>query len=299
MITGPSGPAEAVGVTGVAFDGFLYDVVFDSNDDDDSLTFNEVFGSGSQNVGVPFVGSNVFSDTEAFALLVAGILDDGGRPAPRPARPSGPVPVASGIDRRSPRGDVSIILATGGIMKRILAAATLATLTTAAPAAVFITAVENPGEVVFSYTGELDVSGLATTGTVTNDRAAVGPATGAILFGAPLGGDFYGTVLPFDQFGTAGGPLGVATGSGFSVFSDGVGLPAGYAGESISGDLTVAGESFASLGLIAGIYEIVLPTGADFIRLTIPDSTSPIPLPAPAFLLLSGLAVLAFVRRRA
>ena len=66
----------------------------------------------------------------------------------------------------------------------------------------------------------------------------------------------------------------------------------GYAGEPISGDLTVNGSA-VSLSLINGVYETSVLSG-DFVRLTISD----VPVPAAAPLLLGALGLFGLVRRK-
>ncbi|NRA30504.1 MAG: hypothetical protein HRU11_09590, partial [Parvularculaceae bacterium] len=68
----------------------------------------------------------------------------------------------------------------------------------------------------------------------------------------------------------------------------------GYAGEAISGSFTMFGESFLSLGIIAGVYIYTLPN--DTVTLTV--GAAPVPVPAAAFLMAPALAAFAAKRRR-
>ena len=89
---------------------------------------------------------------------------------------------------------------------------------------------------------------------------------------------------------------GVTTGSGFAMFTrDTVALPVGYASKSlIAGTLTLANQTFSTLGLIDGTYQINLPSN-DFVRMVIDTS---IAVPAPATLALMSLGIAGIGCRR-
>jgi hypothetical protein len=176
-----------------------------------------------------------------------------------------------------------------------VAAALLVCAAAPATATIDITVAEVGSDVVFSYAGALDVTGatvdtgFAQSFVFPQDSSGVG----AIGFG---GGsvDRVFDVTSFPAFGTGGFVAGSGTtGPGFAVFtSDSIGLPFGYVSDTpISGSLTIADESMASLGLIGGVYQTgSLPSG-DFVRLTVPE-------PASALLCLWATAALASSRRR-
>ena len=187
----------------------------------------------------------------------------------------------------------------GAIMKSIIFLLTsLAALTipVAGNAAVIINTSQVGGDVIFSFEGSLDLTGMTPTNS-GNSLTAVAPSAGSILFSGPrIGMDVY-SIASFPSFGSGIFVSGTATGDNLKIFvGDAVGFAAGYAGEVISGSLTVNG-SFASLGLISGTYETAALSG-DKIILRIPD-LSQVPLPAslPLFASAFGLAF-AFRRKR-
>lgn len=182
-------------------------------------------------------------------------------------------------------------------MKRFLLAAGLsAALSAPASAAIFITTADVGPNLVFSFSGSLDLTGMSAA-NVGNSAAGVGPDIGAILFAGPGNGmDGYG-ISSLPAFGPDVVALGTATGDQFKIFSgDLVGFAAGYAGETISGDLTVAGSA-VSLGLIDGVYETFAASG-DFIRLTVGSTAAAVPVPAAAPLLLGALGLFGLARRK-
>ena len=177
-------------------------------------------------------------------------------------------------------------------MKQLLFAVSIAaSLGAPASAAIYITTVDVGPNVVFSFAGSLNLTRMSAAGGGDPDTA-VRANLGSILFAGPgFGMDIY-NIPSLPAFGSGnGGGGGAVTGDQFKIFfGDQVGFAAGYAGEAISGSLTVAGSS-ASLGLITGVYESYAITG-DFIRLTI------VPAPAAAPLLLGALGLFGLVRRK-
>ena len=172
-------------------------------------------------------------------------------------------------------------------------------LTLPARSAVLITVEELSGNVLFSYSGSIDLTGLSVAGS-TNGAAFVTPSyqgvSSALGFGR--GNSMYGyagTVMP--RFGTASFTQGTATGSGFSIFANGyLALAQNYvSGSLISGTLTLVNQTAASLGLIDGVYKMTLSNG-DYAQLTIGS----VPLPAALPLLGGSMAAFGLVgwRRR-
>lgn len=182
---------------------------------------------------------------------------------------------------------------------KLFATALTATLTlwaaASAAATIDITVAQVGSDVVFSYAGALDLTGASVDTAGANIAAFAAPQTasgvGAIGFGGGPGDSLDVTSMP--AFGTGDFVSGSPTGPGFGVFTnDRLGLPLGYTSNTpISGTLTISGETLASLGLIAGVYQTgTLPSG-DFVRLTVPE-------PASAVLCLCAAAALASGRRR-
>lgn len=170
----------------------------------------------------------------------------------------------------------------------------------AATATIDITVAEFGADVVFSYSGALDLTGANVVSAGANTNAFVAPVTsggvGAIGFG---GGstDRVFDVASLPPFGTGSFLEGSPMGPGFGVFtSDSLGVPVGYVSNTpIAGSLTLDGQTLASLGLIEGVYQTgTLPSG-DFVRLTIPEV---VPEPVRAWLGLSVAAALGWRGRR-
>jgi len=181
-------------------------------------------------------------------------------------------------------------------MERIRPLAVAGALMAALPAqsAIVIDAAEVGPDVVFSYTGSFDLSGLTATGAVNNNEL-IDPSTGAILFAGAGPFDAY-EVPSLEVFGPGGTAIGTATGDTFNVYtSDIVGFAVGYAGGPISGDLTLSGETFASLGVLEGTYASVAFNGE---TITLYIGAVVVPLPAALPLLAGALFGLGALRRR-
>jgi len=174
-------------------------------------------------------------------------------------------------------------------------------LTLPAKSEVLITVEELSGNVVFSYSGSIDLTGLSVAGS-TNGAAFVTPRFTSSASALGIGNNvsmygYAGSVMP--AFGTAGFMNGIATGPGFSIFANGyIALAQNYvSGSLISGTLTILNQTVASLGLIDGIYKSTLANG-DYAQLTI--GSAAVPLPAALPLLGGAMAAFGLVgwRRR-
>jgi hypothetical protein len=183
----------------------------------------------------------------------------------------------------------------GNLMKQLLFAVGLAaSLGAPASAAIYITTADVGPNVVFSFAGSLDLTGMTSFGAGNSFNSVV-PNLGAILFAGPASGMDGYSINTLPAFGSGNNAFGTATGDQFKIFIGNlVGFAGGYAGETISGDLTVAGSA-VTLGLIDGVYETAALSG-DFIRLTI--GVSDVPVPAAAPLLLGALGLFGLVRRK-
>jgi hypothetical protein len=170
-----------------------------------------------------------------------------------------------------------------------------------ADAIVVVTGEETGGDVVISYAGTIDITGLAGPFGATGQPvgASTVPNIGQVAVIASSAFDFYtiGPTPAFD-FGPGGGTNADSfTGGTFliQVLSGGnlnLGVPTGYSGGTLTGSATHNAASFASLGITPGSYTLSLPN--DEIRF---QFGAAVPLPAPALLLLGGLAALGAVRR--
>ena len=165
----------------------------------------------------------------------------------------------------------------------------------AANAAVVINVVESGSDVIFSYTGQLDLSGLTKTGEGTwGGTGNLYPASG--LFSPGSGTYDTYSITSLASFGNT--TLSQATSdSGANRFGlyPGMGgpellVPQGYvSNSSLSGGSTYSG-SFSSLGLTQGVYTANLPSD------TITMNIGAVPVPAPLPLLGLGAAT-AFSRK--
>jgi len=154
----------------------------------------------------------------------------------------------------------------------------------AVKAAVIISAVESGSNVIFSYTGQLNLAGLGDPGSfdfsVLGFGSAVTPLAGSIISGGIYDTYQYsGAFIPFGSGGTS--VFGSFSGNGHiailnSSQSQEIWVPSGYvSGAQLSGSVTFAGN-FNSLGLTQGSYVTALPN--DTITMNIGAVPAPLPL---------------------
>jgi len=157
----------------------------------------------------------------------------------------------------------------------------LALFTSLAHSDITITARETGGNVVFSYSGSLVTDSYATQ--LFSWAPEVDPDEAQLYFadltsnafdqviGDPVGSD------P-GNFGTGTGfSNGVLSGDSFVIRPDILAYPAGYiSGSPLSGSLTIAGQTFASLGIdpSGAPYQWVV-SGGDTISLVFPTTPTP------------------------
>jgi len=176
-----------------------------------------------------------------------------------------------------------------------------------AHAGIIITVGEIGDDVVFSFYGNLDTDGLTPkfythghgifNGGANANSTLFTPDT-AISFG--VGNSMLGyEVQSFAPTSTVNRVFfGSTAGDGFGLFSGNtLALPIGYVSQTnISGYLTLASQSFDSLGLLHGTYETYLPS-QDFVRMEIGPAVR-VSEPSALLLLGSGLLALLIARRR-
>lgn len=173
----------------------------------------------------------------------------------------------------------------------------------AAAYGIVINAREIGPDVVFSYSGSIDVSGMGTPyseggsafafpwyGSISITSSVTPPfrdtytfaANGSLVFGT---GSFWGA----DSF--TGDSLRVQAYGAGPIFD--LSVSGGYAGELLSGSMTFLNKDFAVMGMTPGIYST--DTGGGVVTLKV---GAQVPLPATLPLLAGGLAAAGFVMRR-
>lgn len=176
-----------------------------------------------------------------------------------------------------------------------------------ASAAIVVYSKEVGSTVQFTYSGTLDLTGL-TGGTPT----ATSDPFGAVGAHEPYFGHLNGESRIFYDGPYSGVVGSVYDGTGNSYFFNSTdlfgdsfffrninfALAADYAGETISGGFTMLAASFSSLNLVADATEVRTLTNGDTITWNVFADPAPVPLPAGALLLLTGLAGLGFAKKR-
>ena len=176
------------------------------------------------------------------------------------------------------------------------------TPTSAATAPFSVSFVESGSNVLLSYSGILDLTGLNFVQNTTSGSGGVGPTQAAFGIGPTGALDvslYTGATFSYpSNFGTGGGSPSSVTGTGdyFGVFSgllptNSLVVPSGYtSGNYIQGTTTLSASTFSSLGMSAGTYNyswgagsgqsFVLTIGGAGVTPT-PTATSVTPTPTP------------------
>ena len=165
----------------------------------------------------------------------------------------------------------------------------------AANAAVVINVVESGSDVIFSYTGQLDLTGLGVSGGFGNGGGGyLVPSQGQF---SPGVGNYETYFLsPLTTFGSGSytpstSDTGVSKFGLIDLMGTYLAVPQGYtSNSSLSGGSTYSSSTFSSLGLTTGTYTTSLPS--DTITMNI--GVAPVPAPLP----LLGLGAAAAFSRK-
>lgn len=184
----------------------------------------------------------------------------------------------------------------------LAAAATLLIGNGAAEAAVVMTLSESGGDVTLAASGTLKITALS--GPLQNGASGYIRSLDSTLTtgGSNVAGTsrYEGAILGSAPFGSRATGLIATSGSGdtFGVYGNvpEIVTPLGYvSGAPLSGTATWSGETFSSLGLIAGSYVYSWGAGADADTLTVNVGTA---VPEPSASLLGLAGALSLLRRR-
>ncbi|TWU57068.1 hypothetical protein Poly51_29890 [Rubripirellula tenax] len=166
--------------------------------------------------------------------------------------------------------------------------------TASTQAAILIQMQETAGNVVFAYSGSLDVSGVGSPG-LSFSFGGITPSGGDISLASPGGTatEIYSAAIATSQIFGSGGraPGSQFLGDPLSVSSSAITMPRNYVNNSqISGSLTFQGQTFNSLGVdnVSAPYVWTVNGSGDTITLSAVPEPSSI---AACFLLIGWFAV--------
>ncbi|MFW2544067.1 VPLPA-CTERM sorting domain-containing protein [Primorskyibacter sp. 2E107] len=186
-----------------------------------------------------------------------------------------------------------------------IAAAALATVSTGAVAAgtMDLHLYESGSDVVFTFSGSVDLTGLFAYSGSNLDYVGLFPE---VAFIASYNGSYYNYGLRTNTFPGFGDfvyrefddPAASSTaGSTFGFNQSYLQISTDYVSNSLlAGQAVVFGTDLAGMGVYEGFYTGTY--GANVLNMTVGEITSEVPLPASALLLLTGLGALSLRRRK-
>jgi len=183
--------------------------------------------------------------------------------------------------------------------KKIVTLAAMALAANLAQAAATVSFEEVGADVVATLSGSLDLTGMFNLATLPLPYTGVNPGGAAIASGVAGDGldSYFNQLSGPTQFGTyLKTPGSFSSGDAFVLDGElgNLFLPAGYtSGTALNSQLTLAGTSFAGLGLTPGSHLFTL-TSSDTITVTV---LSPVPEPASVIMMGLGLMAVIGVRR--
>ena len=173
-------------------------------------------------------------------------------------------------------------------------AACLATLTASASASLIITAQESGSDVVFSYTGSIDLASAGAPDTGSSAGQFINPSIPSLsfrIFSSPQGDRYSLPSHSWSVFGSGNATTASSSSGDILRLFGGtqITLPSGYVSNApLSGTMTFVGQSFSSLGITPGDYVWDLQfTGGPGQTATI----SVVPEPSTVYGLLAFLAM--------
>ncbi len=169
--------------------------------------------------------------------------------------------------------------------------------------AVTITAVETGSDVVFTYSGSIDLTNLGSPSPFNNLNSAIVPSAGQFQSigstNSPNGNYYTATFTGDAAFGSGFGvSADSSTGDkfGFLKGSNLIALDASYnSNDALNGTITYTGKTFSSLGVTAGTYVYTMTEDNSN---TITMNIGSVPEPSRALLAGLGLCGLLLRRRR-
>lgn len=142
--------------------------------------------------------------------------------------------------------------------------------------AITIEAIESEGNVIFTYSGSLNLVGLTHYSDVSDsDLGWINPQYPFVAFLRAGSIDIWQGSFNAPDYGTGSeSSADILSGDMFAVENNYIGVTNGYAGELISGSMTFVAQTFTSLGINPGVYTWTLPN--DTVTLTILQEPGPV-----------------------